>query len=74
MLLKFLLGHVRARVQDTFGDIVSKEYWQLIDHTANTDIHTIVAENIYRFAKKQCSDLLDVFYSVLSISTDGSGF
>jgi len=49
----------------------SREFWQHVEHTVNEQKRTIVADNMYRFAKKQCSDPLDLVYSILSMSTDG---
>jgi hypothetical protein len=68
-----LLRHeVRACARRTFGNIIHDDLWQNIEHSARESVRTTILENMYRFRRKQCSDPLDVAYSVASMSIDGA--
>jgi hypothetical protein len=70
--LSFLRDQVRASVRSTFGYSIYQDLWKLVDHTANKQEEITVIENLFRFSHKQCSNPLDMVYSILSISTDGA--
>ena len=66
---------VQAQARDcilrTFGEIIHRDLWEVIDYTATKQEGTILVDNIYQFGDKLCSNPLDLVYSILSISTDG---
>jgi hypothetical protein len=71
--LTSLRGYVQRTIFDTFGACIHNELWQPVQQTIETHYNSSVAENMHRYRRKQCSDPLDLAYSILSISTDGAG-
>jgi hypothetical protein len=71
--LTSLRGYVQRTIFDTFGACIHNELWQPVQQTIETHYNSSVSENMYRYRRKQCSDPLDLAYSILSISTDGAG-
>jgi hypothetical protein len=67
----FVRDQVRDCVLRTFGDSIYQDLWKHLDHTVRKQEGCIVVDNLYRFGGKQCSNPLDLVYSILSISTDG---
>jgi hypothetical protein len=69
--LVLLRDEVHVRVLRTFGRAIHYDLWKDIEHSAKENIGTTVVDNMYRFRTKQCSDPLDVVYSIASMSIDG---
>jgi hypothetical protein len=59
-------------VARTFSDIICIDLWRPIDHTLQKHEGSSLLDNLYRFRDKQCSDELDIVYSICSISTDAT--
>ncbi|KAH7080107.1 heterokaryon incompatibility protein-domain-containing protein [Paraphoma chrysanthemicola] len=61
-------------VARTFSRFSCDDLWRPFDHTIQKHEGNSLLDNLYRFRKKQCSNELDLVYSLCSISSDGSTF
>jgi hypothetical protein len=71
--LNSLRGYVKQAIFKTFGDSISNELWKPVQGTIEVHLNSSVVDNMYRYKGKECSEPLDLVYSILSISTDGTG-
>jgi hypothetical protein len=70
--LAYLQGEFQRTINRTFGQVLHTELWGPIGDTASQKDQRALMENMYHFRHKQCSNPLDLIYSLLSISLDGA--
>tara|TARA_R110002003_G_scaffold1389_3_gene22950 strand:- start:11151 stop:12485 length:1335 start_codon:yes stop_codon:yes gene_type:complete len=69
--LVYLQTEVNESILATFGTVIYNELWKRINDTIKRDNDLTILENMHRFRWKECSDRLDIVYSLASISRDG---
>ncbi|KAH7085255.1 heterokaryon incompatibility protein-domain-containing protein [Paraphoma chrysanthemicola] len=69
--LAYFRGEISASVYRTFGAIIYEDLWERIIYLAEQNRDFTILENLHHLNWKECSDCLDVVYSLASISRDG---